>query len=122
MLKVFILVLIIAGFSSVTYAQLPQEQREAPPMEQLPQEQMQREILYEDQINKDELPEGVKESLKDTWPDYEIVVSYRGSDGSIKVNLEKGDEKVAAFYDAEGGFLRVEEDNDEDEIINDDWR
>ena len=107
--------------NTVLFAQLPQEQREAPPMEQQPQEQMQREIAYEDEIEEDELPEAVVTSVKETWADYEINEIYRGSDGSYKVNLGRGDEKVTAFYDSVGEFLRVKEENEED-TINDDWR
>ena len=90
-------------------------------MEAQPQGQRQLAISYEDEIEKNELPEGIHESLYETYPEYEISEVYRGSDGSYKVTLEKGDERIAAFYNAVGEFLRLEEEKNEDSI-NDDWR
>jgi hypothetical protein len=109
------------GVSKFTFGQIPAEKRTAPPMETLPQEQNQLAVSYEDEIEKDELPEEATASLNETYPRFKITEIYRGSDGSFKVRLKKDNETIAAFYDARGDFIRVEEDI-EDETINDDWR
>ncbi len=116
-----VVILLFLGLSTATFAQIPYEQREAPPMEQQPQEQKQLVISYEDEIKENELPEAIRDSKKETYPDYKVSEIYRGSDGSYKLKLEKGDEKIAIFYSAEGEFIRLEEDKNEDSI-NDDWR
>jgi hypothetical protein len=114
-------VMFCLGVSKFTFAQVPAEERTAPPMETLPQEQNQLAISYEDEIKKDELPEEAAVSLNETYPGFEITEIFRGSDGSFKVRLKKDQEKIAAFYDAGGDFIRVEDDVEE-ETINDDWR
>ncbi len=108
-------------FSTDALAQLPQEERKTPPMAVQPQEQMQLAVSYEDEIEKNELPERIQKSIDETYPDYKILKLYRGSDGSYKTRLEKGDEKIALFYNSDGEFLRLEDDKSED-TINDDWR
>ncbi len=118
----FLIALFSLGLSPAIFAQLPKEKRESPPMEQLPQEQRQTIINYEDEIKKDELPESISISVKENYGDFEITEIYRGSDGSYKIKLKKGDRKLAAYYNSIGEFLRIEEDLIEEEKINDDWR
>lgn len=113
------MLLIFATTSAI--AQVQKEERHAPPMEQLPQEQNQLVVVYDDEIKEDELPDPVISSIGDNYQSFEIKEAFRGSDGSYKINLEKQDTKVAAFYDAGGEFIRIEKDNQE-ETINDDWR
>ncbi len=118
---VFIALILMLWLPVTTIAQVQKVERQAPPMEQLPQEQNQLVVSYEDEIKEDELPEKVYTSIKENYKDYEITDIYRGSDGSYKVALEKEENKIAAFYDAGGEFLRIENDKQEEEI-NDDWR
>ncbi len=117
------MILFFLDFSNTTIAQIQKVERKAPPMEVLPQEQNQLAISYDDEIKKDELPETVLSSVKDNYSGFELAQTYRGSDGSYKVKLEKGNEKMAAFYNAAGEFIRVENELEKDDAtINDDWR
>ena len=112
----------IPGFVVVTSAQVSIEKREEPPMEQLPQEQNQLAVNYNDEIKEQELPEGIRESVRETYPAFKMTEIFRGSDGSYKINLEQNEQKLAAYYNAMGKFLRIEKNNKEEETINDDWR
>jgi hypothetical protein len=93
----YIQILFCLGFSTATLAQLPQEQGETRATEVKPQEQNQLAVSYEDEIEKDELPEEATASLNETYPGFKITEIYRGSDGSFKVRLKKDNETIAAF-------------------------
>jgi hypothetical protein len=80
-------------------------------------------IQYDDEIEEKEIPEGVMNSIKHSYPDHKVVTAYRGSDGSFKIVLSIKDEKIAAFYNAAGDFLKLEEEKDEhEENTNEQWR
>jgi hypothetical protein len=120
---ILVMMVLFIVFSNNTMAQIQKVERNAPPMEQLPQEQNQLAVSYDEEIKEDELPESVISSINDNYSGFELAKIYRGSDGSYKIKLEKEDETMAAFYDAAGEFIRVEDKTDnEDETINDDWR
>ncbi len=87
------------------------------------EEPLEDDVKYEDEIKNNEIPEGVVNSLKSTYPDHEITTAYKGSDGSFKIRLTLNEEKIAAFYNATGEFLKLEEDKEEDEeSTNEQWR
>lgn len=120
---IFTILLFSLGLSNTTFAQIQKVERQAPPMEQLPQEQNQLVVSYDDEIKEDELPESVIESINSNYPGFQLAKTYRGSDGSYKIQLENEEKKMAVFYGAGGEFLRVENYIEEDdETINDDWR
>ncbi len=118
---IFSIVILLFGLSKTTFAQVQTPERQVPPMEQLPQEQNQLAVDYDDEITKDELPESVVKSINENYSEYKISEAHRGSDGSYKVKLENEETNIAAYYDAGGEFLRIEQDKPE-ETINDDWR
>jgi hypothetical protein len=80
-------------------------------------------VQYDDEIKEQEIPEGVFNSVKHSYPDHKVATAYRGSDGSFKILLSNKDEKIAAFYNAAGDFLKLEEEKDEhEENTNEQWR
>jgi hypothetical protein len=116
-------VIFLSGMSTTVVAQHPFEVSKDTLFQELPQQQRQVAVSYDDEIRKNEVPETVTSSVKNSYMDYKITKAYRGSDGSYKLILKNRDEKLAAFYDARGDFSRLEELNEEDEHnINDDWR
>jgi hypothetical protein len=86
-----------------------------------PQEHLEGKILYDAEITKKEIPEGIINSVKLSYPEYKISTAYRGSDGSYKIMLAMKNEKVAAFYNTDGDFLKLEADKEE-ETTNEHWR
>jgi hypothetical protein len=118
------IVVILSCLHTSLYAQLAHEERKDTLLHTLPQEQKQVAINYDDEIRKNEIPETIASSVENSFTDHTIKKAYRGSDGSYKLVLEKGDEKLAAFYDARGEFSRLEELNEDEleENRNDDWR
>lgn len=64
------------------------------------------EVTY-NEIQKEDLPEAVTAALNETYAGYSIEKAFSGSDGTYKVKLLKGDEKIAVFYNADGEFIKV---------------
>jgi hypothetical protein len=108
-------------FTTGAFAQIPQEERADPPMEQLPQEQRQLAISYDDEIQLKELPAEIHDSVNENYPEHKIDEVFRGSDGSYKIKMEKGDKKAILFYSAGGNFLRLEETHGENSL-NGEWQ
>ncbi len=79
-----------------------------------PQEQSQitgdGDVDYSREINENELPEMITNSLDEWYPEHEIE-AYRGEDGSYKVKVKNQDEEVAVYYNSQGYFLRDEKMN-----------
>jgi hypothetical protein len=68
---------------------------------------LQEEVTY-DEIQKDEVPEAVLSAVKKSFDGYELGKAFLGSDGNYKLKLTKGEEKIAAFFNANGELLKVE--------------
>ena len=68
----------------------------------------QQEVTYE-KMNVEDLPETVSKSITEGYADYTVSKVFKGSDGSYKVNLEKGDEKISVFFNEQGEFLKIEQ-------------
>jgi hypothetical protein len=85
------------------------------------QKHLEGKIVYDDEITEKEIPEGIMNSLKNSYPEYKIASAFRGSDGSYKIMLALKNEKVAVFYNVDGDFLKLEADKEE-ETINEQWR
>ncbi len=89
-----------------------------------PQEQYQitggDNMKYNEEIQEDDLPELITNSLDELYPDYDVKQAYRADDGSYKVKIEKQDDKVAVFYDSSGYFVEDEKKNDT-KNTNEDW-
>lgn len=107
-------------FPVLVFAQYPQEQRYT--VVQTVQEHEEEKISYDDEITVRELPDSIIDSYETTYAGYQAKKIYRGSNGSYKIVLEKEDEKIAAYYDTENRFLKIEEVKDDEININDDWR
>lgn len=73
------------------------------------------ENKYEEEVTVEQLPEGVTSAIAESFTDYEISKVYQAYDGSFKVKLEKGGEKINAFYSVNGELLRKEKQDDEKE-------
>ncbi len=73
-----------------------------------PMVKFQEEVTY-DEIEKEKLPEAVTNAIQEGYSGHEIAKVFLGSDGSYKVKLAKGDEKVAVFFNSSGEFLKVKE-------------
>lgn len=119
--KILLMPFFLLCLASVSLAQIPDDGDETFIMEELPQEQSQMEITYEDEIKNEELPENTLTSTKENYSDYKIQHAHRGSDGSYRLTLNLEGEDLFVFYGADGEFLRIEQDIEE-ESINNDWR
>jgi len=71
----------------------------------------QDDVTYAE-VKVDDLPDAVTKSLKDGYADYEISKAYKGSDDSYKVELTKENEKIAVYFNADGKFLKIEQEED----------
>jgi len=67
---------------------------------------LQEEVTYEE-IQKEEVPEVVMSAVKESYDGHELEKAFLGSDGNYKLKLTKGEEKIAAFFNANGEFLKV---------------
>lgn len=74
----------------------------------------QEEVTYA-KVNVEDLPETVSKSITEGYADYTVSKAFKGSDGSYKVKLEKGDEKISVFFNEQGEFLKIEQ-GDEVEV------
>ena len=72
----------------------------------------QQEVQYE-KMNVEDLPEAVTQAISEGYADYTLSEAYMGTDGSYKVKLTKGDEKVKVFFNASGEFLKIEQGDDQ---------
>jgi hypothetical protein len=68
---------------------------------------LQEEVTY-DEIQNEDVPEAVLTAVKESFDGYELEKAFLGSDGNYKLKLTKGEEKVAAFFSANGEVLKVE--------------
>lgn len=68
---------------------------------------LQEEVTY-DEIQKEEVPEVVMSAAKESFDGYELAKALLGSDGNYKLKLTKEEEKIAAFFNADGELLKVE--------------
>ena len=93
------------GFALMSVFAVPQFVQE-----QLTQKQyvMQEEVNYDEQINKEDLPEMITANIKDAFSDFEITEVYKGSDGSYKVKIENDEKQLAVFYNSDALFMHVE--------------
>ncbi|WP_159519036.1 hypothetical protein [Sunxiuqinia indica] len=70
----------------------------------------QQDVKYE-KIDKEDLPEAVSKSISEGYADYTISEAFKGTDGSFKVKLENGSEKLAIFFNEQGEFLKIKKED-----------
>lgn len=73
----------------------------------------QDEVTYEE-ISKDELPEVITTKLSDAFKDYTVNKTYKGSDGTFKVEVNKNDSDWYIYFDKEGTVFKKEEKKDDE--------
>jgi hypothetical protein len=116
-----IALIIISVMPVLVFAQNSQANRQT--IVDYTQKALEDKILYEDEITEKEIPLGVMNSLKFSYPEHKLSTAYRGSNGSYKIMLEEKNKKIAAFYNSNGDFLKLETHKEElEENTNDNWR
>ena len=68
---------------------------------------------YDEEMNRDELPESIKASVDDAYHGYEIQRVYRSKASNYKIEVENGNEKAVVYFDADGKFLKAEDHNNQ---------
>ncbi len=66
------------------------------------------EVTYQE-VATDQIPEQIATTISEKFTDYSIDKFYAGSDETFKVEISKGDEKWAVFFDSEGKFSKKED-------------
>jgi hypothetical protein len=92
-----------------------QQQRRSQEKGISPQEQNQLgEVDYSSEIEEAELPATVTTSLETRFPDHDIEKVYKGDDNSYKIKVKNGDKKSVVYYDANGVFVKEDDQKDKD--------
>ncbi len=63
---------------------------------------------YDDEIQAEDITPAVASEILESYPGHEVSNAYQAPDGSYKVKINKGDEKVTAYYSINGELLREE--------------
>ncbi len=64
-------------------------------------------IEYKDEVKTADLPEAITRSINEKYPGYKTEKVFRGSDGTYKVKLSKGEEMQTLFLDARGEVVKM---------------
>jgi hypothetical protein len=67
---------------------------------------------YEEEIEINALPQLIIISVKEAYPEHEIVRVYQARDGSYKIRLQSGEVKVITYYNLAGRLLKIENGED----------
>jgi len=102
---IFFVAIVVAGFLL-----MPKESKALP--DQFAVIQMQDTTYME--IQQQEVPEAVLESLDKEYSGFLIDKAYRGNDGSFKLVIKRADIQHVVFYTEEGQFIKVTDESDKD--------
>lgn len=66
-----------------------------------------KEIKYQE-ITVVEIPEAVTKTLSRDYPGYKTDNAFKGDDGSYKLNVSLGNNKLVLFFDEQGKLIKTE--------------
>ncbi len=66
---------------------------------------------YNEEVYVEELPESVRASVDEAYSEYELSKAYKNQEGSFRIELENGNQKISVYYDMNGKFLKAEDHN-----------